>query len=144
MPGQSSFSTEGIQADHLCDENGMAEKSIETGALNARAGSLSLGRKQAEEALRKSQEQFRLLYEKAPLGIARIDSHTGRFLLINAKYCEILQRSEAEALQLDFQVVTHPEDLAADLENMRRLREGLCRSFQMDKCKATAILSGLM
>lgn len=90
-------------------------------------------RKRAEEALRQSEEQFRLLYEKAPLGIARIDSRTGRFLLINAKYCDILQRTEADALRLDFQTVTHPDDVALDLQNMQRLREGLCRSFQMDK-----------
>ncbi|MHB8902181.1 MAG: PAS domain-containing protein, partial [Thermoguttaceae bacterium] len=76
------------------------------------AGQDITARKQAEEALQVSKERFRTLYERAPLGIARIDSHTGRFLLINAKYCEILGCTEAEALQMDFQSVTHPDDLA--------------------------------
>ena len=90
-------------------------------------------RGRAGEALRASEERFRALYEKAPLGIARIDSTTGRFLLINATYCDILQRTAAEVLQLDLQAITHPDDLAPDLENMKRLRDGLCRSFEMDK-----------
>ncbi|MBI5684193.1 MAG: PAS domain S-box protein [Verrucomicrobia bacterium] len=90
-------------------------------------------RKQAEAALRASEERFRALYEKAPMGIARIDSRTGRFLQLNRKYCDILGRTEAAALQLDFQAVTHPDDLPPDLENMQRLREGRTRSFEMDK-----------
>jgi len=45
-------------------------------------------RKQAEEAFRESEKRFRLLIEKAPLGIALI-SEEGRYLYINPKFTEM-------------------------------------------------------
>jgi len=90
-------------------------------------------RKQAEADLRESEARFRALYEKAPLGISRIDSHTGRFLQVNAKSCEIHGYPCSEMLERNFQSITHPDDLEEDLENLKRLREGRIRFYEMDK-----------
>jgi PAS domain S-box-containing protein len=90
-------------------------------------------RKRAEEALQESEKRFRAIYEQAPLGIALIDSHTGQFLRINPKYCEIAGRTQEEMLKLDFQSITHPDDLQADLDNMARLIKGTTRFFNMEK-----------
>ncbi len=86
-----------------------------------------------EDVLRTSEKQFRTLYEQAPLGIALIDSHTGQFLQINPRYCEILGRTQEEMLKLNFQSVTHPDDLQADLDNMKKLLSGQSRFFKMEK-----------
>jgi PAS domain S-box-containing protein len=54
-------------------------------------------RKQAEEALRQSEEKFRLLFEKAPLGYQSLDSD-GKFLEINQTWLEMLGYTRDEVI----------------------------------------------
>jgi PAS domain S-box-containing protein len=90
-------------------------------------------RKRAEEALRQSEVKLRVIFEQAPLGIAVLDTTTGRFLRLNPQYCKIAGYSEPELMALDFQRITHPDDLRQDLVNMQRLREGSLGAFQIEK-----------
>ena len=90
-------------------------------------------RKQMETAIQTSERKFRAIFEQAPLGIALHDSKTGQFLQVNQKYCEFIGRTQEELLKIDFQTVTHPDDLQADLNNMELLREGKISSFNMEK-----------
>ena len=100
-------------------------------------------RKQAEKALRESETRFRALFEQATVGVAEIDALTGRFLQVNQKYSDIAGYTIPEMLNLDFQTITHPDDLAEDLHNMKLLVEGKIREFTMEKryyCKNGAIV----
>ena len=90
-------------------------------------------RKQAVEALRESEMRLRALYDQAPLGIAIIDSISGRFEKVNQKYCEITGYSKEDMLALTFQDVTYPDDLQKDLDNMAALLSGRIDSFRMEK-----------
>ena len=90
-------------------------------------------RKRAEAALQESEKRFRAIFDQAPLGIALMDSRSGRFVQINRSYCEIVGRTQEEMLTLDFQSITHPETLQADLDNMARVIEGKVRSFSSEK-----------
>lgn len=90
-------------------------------------------RKRAEEALRKSEKEFRALFEQAAVGVARIETSSGRFLTVNNRYCEIVGYSREELLSLTFQELTHAHDLAADLESMSRLCRQEIRNFTMEK-----------
>jgi formate hydrogenlyase transcriptional activator len=90
-------------------------------------------RRQAEEQVRTSEDRNRALYEHAPVGICRVESGTGKFLGVNAKYCEILGRTEQELSSLDFQSITHPDDLAMNLEKWRQLRDGEVRHYEIEK-----------
>ena len=92
-----------------------------------------LARHRVEADLRASEARFRALYEQAPLGIARIDARTGRFLQANARFCEIAGRDETEMLALDFQSITHPDDRQQSLDNVQALENGLRRFFEIDK-----------
>ena len=47
-------------------------------------------RKQAEAALRESEGRFRAIFEQAAVGVALVDSATGRFLKINQRYADIV------------------------------------------------------
>lgn len=89
--------------------------------------------KRVEEELRKSEARFRAIYEQAPLGIALLNSHTGQYLQVNPRYCEIVGRTQEELLKLDWQSITHPDDLSAGFENLNRLLEGACRLFKREK-----------
>lgn len=90
-------------------------------------------RQQAQEALKASETHFRTLFEQAAVGVAEIDSLSGRFLAINRKYCDIVGYSEDEMLQLDFPSITYPDDLADDLAHMEQLKSGQIRSFNIEK-----------
>jgi PAS domain S-box-containing protein len=90
-------------------------------------------RKRAEDALHASESKFRALFEQAAVGVAQLDTGTGRFISINQKYCDILGYSRQEMLDLDFHTITHPDDLVVDLANMQRLVTGEIREFSMEK-----------
>ncbi|HEY8118315.1 MAG TPA: PAS domain S-box protein [Methylophilaceae bacterium] len=87
----------------------------------------------AEEASHESEKKLRALFEQAPLGIAVIDSTTGRFLNMNPQYSKIVAYSVKEMLEMDFMRITHPDDIKNDLDNMRRLHNGELQAFQMEK-----------
>lgn len=87
----------------------------------------------AEQASRESERKLRALFEQAPLGIALIDSTTGRFLNLNPQYGRIVGYSESELLQLTYKQISHPDDLQGDMTNMQQLHEGELSTFQMEK-----------
>ncbi|RZI44123.1 PAS domain S-box protein [Herbaspirillum sp. HC18] len=80
-------------------------------------------RKQAEEALRQSEEKFRATFENAPIGIAECTLE-GRFLKVNSKLVEILGYTKDELLQLATLDVTHPGDLEKTIADLKRLAAG--------------------
>src|SRR5260370_9359542 len=82
--------------------------------------------------LAESEERFRRMFEEAPIGITLV-SPDGRCLQVNRSLCEILGYPEAALLNLTFQDITHPDDLDADLEFVRRMLAGEIRTYQMDK-----------
>jgi PAS domain S-box-containing protein len=90
-------------------------------------------RKRAEETIGEAELRYRTIFEQAGAGVAQIESHTGRFVQINRRYCEIVGLTEAEMLATTLGVITHPDDLQSDLENMTRLLRGEIRSFTMEK-----------
>lgn len=90
-------------------------------------------RKQAEKALRTSEERFKTMFVQAPLGIALIDSITGHIYEVNQRFAEIAGRSMEEMANIDWLQITHPDDVQADLENMALLNAGKINGFQMEK-----------
>ena len=89
-------------------------------------------RKRAEEALRESEERFRGTFENAAVGIAHKDAE-GRWLLVNQKYCEIVGYTREELLNETFKDITHPDDLAVELEHYAPLMRGELPSFSLEK-----------
>lgn len=99
-------------------------------------------RKQSEDRLRESEERFRSIFNKSPMGIAVLNSKTGQFVQVNQKYSHIVGYSAEDMLNLGVQDLTHPEDLMEDLDNMKRLRANEIDLFSMEKryiCKGGTI-----
>jgi PAS domain S-box-containing protein len=89
-------------------------------------------RKRVEAALEEQEERFRNAFEFAPIGMALVGTD-GRWLRVNQSICEILGFSEAELLATDFQTITHPDDLNADLGYVQQVLDGTINSYQMEK-----------
>jgi PAS domain S-box-containing protein len=86
----------------------------------------------AEDALRQSEERFRGAFDNAPIGMALV-APDGRWLRVNPALCEMLGYTEEELYRKSFQDVTHPEDLADDLEQVQRLLDGTASDYTMEK-----------
>ncbi|MGH7224962.1 MAG: PAS domain-containing protein, partial [Gemmataceae bacterium] len=67
-------------------------------------------RKKADTAVRKSEVRFSAIVNQAAVGVAETDL-AGRFVLTNARFCEIVGRSDEALKALRMQDITHPEDL---------------------------------
>jgi len=89
-------------------------------------------RKRAEEELRESEERFRATFDQAAVGVAQV-APGGRWLRVNQRLCEIVGYPEEEILRLTFQDITHPDDLDADLEHLRRLLDGEIWTYSTEK-----------
>jgi PAS domain S-box-containing protein len=87
----------------------------------------------ALNALRESEDRYRALFEQAAVGVAQVETKTGRFLRINQKYCDIVGYSEAELLAMPFQSITHRDDLEEDLDQLRQLLAGGISAYQTEK-----------
>jgi diguanylate cyclase (GGDEF)-like protein/PAS domain S-box-containing protein len=89
-------------------------------------------RKRTEEALREAEERFRRSFDDAAIGMALV-APDGQFLRTNRSLCEILGYVEEELLEKTFQDITYPDDLDADLDQVRRMLVGKIRTYQMEK-----------
>ena len=78
------------------------------------------------------EERFRATFEQAAVGIAHVGPD-GRWLRVNGKLRDILGYTEEELAQMNFQEITHSDDLEASLEGVRRM---LCEdlgTFSLEK-----------
>jgi PAS domain S-box-containing protein len=67
-------------------------------------------RVQAERKLRESEERFREVFEKAPVGMMVV-AVDGRLLQVNTALCQMLGYSAPELLEFTWVKLTHPDDL---------------------------------
>ena len=81
---------------------------------------------------RQSEELFRGSFDDAAIGMALVGID-GRLLRVNRALCEIVGYSEEDLLEKTFQEITHPDDLEADLDYVRRLVAGEIRTYQIEK-----------
>ena len=112
-----------------------------TGAISSILGAAVdvTDRKRAERAAaeadaerRANIELFENAFDHATIGMALV-AQDGRFLKVNPAFCDLIGYPEGQMLGLDFQAITHPDDLEADLEFLAQLTAGEIPSYQMDK-----------
>jgi PAS domain S-box-containing protein len=89
-------------------------------------------RKRAEEALRKSEERWRSVFENSAVGVALTDMD-GRFLATNHVYQTMLGYTEEELHALQFLDITHEDYREANWALIAELVEGKRQQFQIEK-----------
>jgi len=78
------------------------------------------GRRLAEEALRQSEEKYRLLVENQTDLVIKMDLE-GRFLFVSPSYCEMFGKTEQELLGRKSKTLIHPDDRKPTAEAMQGL-----------------------
>ncbi len=84
------------------------------------------------EQVRENEERFRRAFGDAPIGMALVGTD-GRWLRVNHSLCRMLGYSPEELLATNFQTLTHPDDLNADLDQIKKIMAGEIASYDMEK-----------
>lgn len=97
-----------------------------------------LGRMQATlssslDALRDSEARFRVMFEQAAVGVAQIQSDSGKFLRVNQKFSEITGYTPDELRQMEKQSITYTDDVQLDLEQLKLLKAGSIREYSVEQ-----------
>ncbi len=89
-------------------------------------------RRRTEEALRKSEERWRSVFENSAIGVALTDLN-GRFLATNPTYQKMLGYTDEEFQTVSFLEITHEDYREANLALVTELLEGKREQFQIEK-----------
>src|SRR5450756_1701487 len=92
-----------------------------------------LRREQEAAAVRESESKFRALFEQATVGVAKAEARTGRLVLFNQHFADLLGYSPEELLGMDLQIITHPDDRAETPRKMEELASGRIPSSALVK-----------
>ena len=82
--------------------------------------------------LQEEQKRFENAFLFSPIGLALVRPD-GSWLRVNRAFCQIVGYSSEELLATNFQAITHPDDLDADVEFMRQMLAGEIANYRMEK-----------
>jgi two-component system cell cycle sensor histidine kinase/response regulator CckA len=89
-------------------------------------------RKRAEDALRRSEEMFRGIFENAWAGVSLIDA-SGQFVSVNPAFTAMLGATESDILTMHAKDVTHPDSWLVQKPYFDDVHAGLRDRFQIRK-----------
>ncbi len=90
-------------------------------------------RMKAEDALKKSEEQFRSFFDLNAVGVSKLDVQTGRMFMVNDCACEITGYSREELLTTHVGNLTHPDEQKEDWEKFTRMLRGETPYYDAEK-----------
>ena len=127
-------------------EQRVAKRTAELTAVNRKLHEHIQERRTIEQALRLSEEAYRLLFEHSVQGIALLIG--GRLRAVNPAFCEIVRRKRELIIEIDPLDMVHPEDRPAQEEAMLQAEAGqpistrVCRILRGDGSTAWVEASG--
>jgi len=86
-----------------------------------------------EQKIIQREQEFKTLFDQAPVGIVRLETKTGKFIDINDAFCRIVGYNESELKELRFHQITHEEDIENDLKNIELIKKGDLNSLEVTK-----------
>jgi len=90
-------------------------------------------RRQAECALKESEQRFRAIFEQAAVGVAMLDTQNNQFLKLNRKFADILGYDINDLMQQTLCTISHKSDTSSDKQYMQNLVEGKIREYSLQK-----------
>jgi len=100
-----------------------ALRSIQFGDEPDASGEATSSLESARKALRESEERFRFTFEQSAVGMSHV-SPDGHHLRTNSRLSELLGYTPQEFQSLHFHDITHPSDLAREIDLARKLANG--------------------
>src|SRR5262249_37186807 len=126
----------GVISTHFCNAHRPSENELRVLDLYARKATDFIERCRSDEALRKSEERYKGIYENAGTGIYVADL-TGRYQYCNPAYASIHSHTEEGLRKLTVKDVVHSEDWPRHTPEIQLLISGKIPSFEiMNRCIA--------
>jgi PAS domain S-box-containing protein len=126
----------GVLSTHFCNVRRPSEHQMRMLDLYARRAVDFIERHRNEEALRRSEERYKGIYENAGTGIYIADL-AGRFQNCNPAYASMHGYTEEELRKLTTKDLVHPEDWPPHIPQIQLLTSEKIRSFEiMNRCIA--------
>lgn len=88
-------------------------------------------------ALRKNNDILEGIFKNSSIGMALVDP-SGHWIKVNRSLINMLEYTENYLLSINFQNITHPDDLSTDLKQLESLSRGAIPSYQLEKRYLTA------
>ncbi len=88
--------------------------------------------RQAEQAIRASEQRWRSIFENSAIGIAMAELD-GRFVVTNRAYQELVGYTAAELQDMKLLDLTHEDDRGSAINLITALRAGERKEFQIEK-----------
>ncbi len=89
-------------------------------------------RRQTEDALRQSEARFRSYFD-LPLAGRAITTPGKGWLEANAVLCEMLGYTKPELIRMNWEELTHPDDLSIDLQQFNQVMAGEIDGYTLEK-----------
>jgi PAS domain S-box-containing protein len=89
-------------------------------------------RQHTELALRQSEEQFRRVFNEAPIGMS-LENLDYRFIRVNRALCAMLGYTESELMALKCSDIVHPDDSKQEQPYFEQLLQGKIDSYQLEQ-----------
>jgi PAS domain S-box-containing protein len=91
--------------------------------LITRSAAIVIERRASERALRESEQRICSIVTHAAVGVVEA-SVEGRITFCNQRFCDYVGHTEAELLARQVVDITHPDDVAASIDAVERIRSG--------------------
>jgi len=131
----STDTTNQTAPTHADTARHIAELTAENRALRAElegARRAIEGHALADRERHLSDERFQQMFDCAPIGLT-IVSLEGRFVRVNRALADVLGYTPEEFMRLNFQDITHPDDLEIDLDLLGKTIRGDIPRYQLHK-----------
>jgi len=87
---------------------------------------------EARARLEAAEARYRAVFDQAAMGVARV-APDGRLLEVNDRFCTMLSYSREELTDMNFQQITHPDDLNSNITLTRALLAGAIETYSLEK-----------
>jgi PAS domain S-box-containing protein len=88
--------------------------------------------KNAEDNLRKNEEELQVIFENTPIGMS-LQNLKGDFIKVNSAFCKTVGYTKDELYNMSFMDITHPEDLPGNLKLLYSAIENTQDRYELEK-----------
>ncbi|NLX65115.1 MAG: PAS domain S-box protein [Clostridiaceae bacterium] len=88
---------------------------------------------EANRRIRENEAQFRAFFNQAGVGVVQISAESGKFVLVNQRYCEIVGYSMEELKNMTYIDITHEDDIAVQVMLNEKIKKGEIEKYSHEK-----------